>query len=672
MFMAYLFVLSGILGGLLVTYIYDEEMPLLERLCAGTCIGIVAGGLFAFFLASIFGLTWTVILISNIFLLLTSLLLCNELRREQIIYDIQVTLQSLRTTIFQPTKERVLPVLFFIIMALVMWNIFDRAMFERDGGIYTGVDHNLGDLPLHISIINRFVYGQNFPPEHPEYAGARLTYPFLSDFVTAILVQAGMGVGNALFLQNILFALSLIGLLYWWALKLTQDRIAALITPILILFSGGLGWLLIFQKGTTAFETGIFGFLMQLPRYYTMGDGYRWGNILTTILVTQRSILLGLPLFLIIWGLWWKVINQPTTEIDLLDSDQKRRISTAQIKEDSKPVPRIVTSTQAIAIRHMIAAGIIAGMMPLTHAHSFALLMAMGGCLALIFRRWREWTIFFSVALLISVPQLLWITNNSNMSASSFIGWHFGWDRGETDPFWFWLKNTGLFIPLLLFAIVRLWNESLITNRLILFLSPFMLCFIVPNLVRLAPWVWDNIKILIYWYIASAPLVALLLARLWKSNKQYQTLAIALLILATLAGGLDVLRVVTKGTEQEIFNRKGAEFAELVKAKTASRSLILHGPTYNHPIYLTGRRSLMGYDGHLWSHGMDYHARAADVKSIYTGSAEADLLLKRYGVEYVVVGPIEKAMMPVNEEFFNRYQKIGEAGEYRLYKITNS
>ena len=42
-------------------------------------------------------------------------------------------------------------------------------MFERsDGSIYTGVDHNLGDLPFHIAVINSFVHGGNFPPEHPE------------------------------------------------------------------------------------------------------------------------------------------------------------------------------------------------------------------------------------------------------------------------------------------------------------------------------------------------------------------------------------------------------------------------------------------------------------------------------------------------------------------------
>ena len=60
--------------------------------------------------------------------------------------------------------------------------------------------------------------------------------------------------------------------------------------------------------------------------------------------------------------------------------------------------------------RGMIAAGVAAGLLPLVHAHSFVVVMAMAGCLALIQRRWREWFTFFAVASAIAIPQLLWST----------------------------------------------------------------------------------------------------------------------------------------------------------------------------------------------------------------------------------------------------------------------
>ena len=48
-----------------------------------------------------------------------------------------------------------------------------------------------------------------------------------------------------------------------------------------------------------------------MTRDYTISrDGpLRWGNAITTLLVTQRSLLLGLPVALIVFTLLWKLIH---------------------------------------------------------------------------------------------------------------------------------------------------------------------------------------------------------------------------------------------------------------------------------------------------------------------------------------------------------------------------
>jgi len=46
----------------------------------------------------------------------------------------------------------------------------------------------------------------------------------------------------------------------------------------------------------------------------------------------------------------------------------------------------------------MIGAGVAAGLLPLVHAHSFVVVMAMGACLAVLQLRWRDWLTFFVVA----------------------------------------------------------------------------------------------------------------------------------------------------------------------------------------------------------------------------------------------------------------------------------
>jgi uncharacterized membrane protein len=67
---------------------------------------------------------------------------------------------------------------------------------------------------------------------------------------------------------------------------------------------------------------------------------------------------------------------------------------------------------------------------------------------------------------------------------------------------------------------------------------------------------------------------------------------------------------------------------------------------------------------------VDYSARESEVRRIYLGAPDAGQLLARYGVEYVVVSPLERAELQVNEQFFTHFEKVGETGGYRLYKIT--
>ena len=54
---------------------------------------------------------------------------------------------------------------------------------------------------------------------------------------------------------------------------------------------------------------------------------------------------------------------------------------------------------------------------------------------------------------------------------------------------------------------------------------------------------------------------------------------------------------------------------------------------------------------------------------MYLGGIDAEQLFHNYQIQYVVVGPLERLVMPVNEQFFSQYPKIGEVGEYKLYKI---
>jgi hypothetical protein len=165
-------------------------------------------------------------------------------------------------------------------------------------------------------------------------------------------------------------------------------------------------------------------------------------------------------------------------------------------------------------------------------------------------------------------------------------------------------------------------------------------------------------------------LVALLLAKLWQQGPIRRVAAVILFVVVTAAGALDVASIALRSVKYEIFNAQGMAFAELVKEKTPPRAVVVHAPVHNTPVFLTGRRSLMGYPGHIWTHGLQFVQREGEIKRIYLGSSDAPQLLKFYNVDYAVVGPLERLVTPVNDQFFSQFEKVGQVGEYSLYKIN--
>ena len=662
----------AIASGTLLTYTYDEDAPLASRLCSGACIGFGALGLTGFVLASILGLTILTLALTGVVLFTTFLLLIREERRAKVGDDFNRAWSAISRASSRPGRWAVIYFLFYATVVIVMWLVFARALLDKPDGISTGVLNNYGDLPFHISVITRFAFGQNFPPEDPTFAGVRFTYPFITDFISAMFLRAGASLRDSLFIENYIIGVALVGVLHRFGQQLLRNRTAALLTPVLVILNGGFGWAMLFSEVNQS-EGGVFQVLRHLSHSYTIlpevALGWRWGNAVTSLLVPQRGFLLGIPLAAIVFTQWWAAARDDETggKGEPEKKSPKKGSKSAKLEANLPvaPSPRLRVS------RRMLAAGAVAGLLPLIHAHSFIAVMMVGPFLALInLRRWREWFLFFLVASIIAIPQLLWSTHGTAVSTRAFLAWQFGWDRSDENFFWFWFKNTGLFIPLLITALLWKSEDYLVPRKLLFFYLPFTLCFIIPNIAKLAPWIWDNVKILFYWWLASAPIVALLLARLWEGKTWHRWLAGSLFIVLTLAGALDVFALMTRQGEYQEFDREGINFAEMIKQQTPPRATILHAPVHNTPVFLTGRRSLMGYPGHIWTHGLDYGPRETEIKRIYAGAPDAESLLAKYGVDYVVIDPQEHSLMTVNAAFFSRYPEVGNTGEYHLYKIT--
>ena len=701
--MLFVLLFFTILSGTVLTFLFETDAPFWVRVCFGVPLSQVFLGVFGFIAAANLGMTQTSVWLAAAIVCLPLLLFLQAKIRTKFFNSLRENQASVTGFLSNATTGRFLTAITNAALFILLWFFFERAMIEKNGAIFTGGSQNYGDLPFHLGAITSFLDGQNFLPENPSFAGAKFTYPFIADFVTAQFVTLGSSIKDAFFWHNYLLAVALTGILYHFAFKLTGNRTAARLTPFIFLLSGGFGFVMFFKDASTGGK-GVFELLQNLPDDYTIRakGGWRWGNTLVTLFLTQRSLLLGMPVALIVLTKFWEVFNNSKFQIPNSDNYESSNLSqNSEILES--PNNGILKSPnngilgfwnpKIMDLWNLGIIGIFAGSLLLVHAHSFAVLMFVGGCLAVInWRNWRIWVVFFTGAALIAVPEFFWITSGSATRAKEFIDWHFGWDKGDENIAWFWLKNTGFFIPLLLAAVyflafpvgaknsvtkdgAELENSGSATrlerSRLLLFYLPFAVCFIVPNIIKLAPWEWDNIKVLVYWHVASVPLAALVLADMWKRETVWKFIGGALFGSLIFAGFLDVWRTASGAVSYEVFSADAVKIAAEIKQKTLPKALFLNAPTFNTAVVLSGRRSLMRYTGHLFSHGIDYADRESDLREIYRGSPMADYLLKKYEIEYVLISPEEFSTLEnkVNESFFSKFPVVAESGQYRVYKV---
>jgi len=678
MFLSFALILLITAGGLSLTYLFAEDEPLLWRLCAGNVVGTAVFGLICFLLACFFGFNGVTVSLSFLISLSPLVLFNREANRIKLLANWRKAKGKLEGA----NSKKIFRFAYYVFFFGLFWLFFERAMVETPNGIFTGGSQNLGDLPFHLGAIFSFTDGQNFPPENPSYAFAKFSYPFMADLVTASFVALGGRVREAMLVQNVFLAFSLLVILERFTFKLTGSRLAGKIAPVLLFFSGGLGFLWFF-KDFWQQSQGFFDFIWNLPRDYTTGDKFRWGNSLITLFVTQRSLLLGMPLTIIVLQKLWEIFSR----------DERRGTrDELNYKTDPRPLPLVP--------RPCFLLGLLAGTLPLIHVHSLVVLFVVSAFLFFLRSgRWREWIAFGAGVSVLAVPELIWAMTGSATRLTEFIAWNFGWDLRGENFLWFWLKNLGIFIPILIFGIYLIFNAKtqrrkdaneehqaqiqtnkrqskndtyhlpLTTYHLLYFYLPFLLCFFVANLVKLAPWEWDNIKVLIYWFVGSLPFAAFCLAWLWNKDKAFKIIAVGCLVVLTFSGALDIWRVASKQINYKVFDKDAVAVSEQIKQKTAPNALFLNAPTYNSAVVLSGRRSLMRYSGHLSSYGIDYNERETEVKKIYSGDPAAESILKKYGIEYVLISPEEKSKLTVNEEFFRRYPVAAEAGQYRVYQI---
>ncbi|MEJ7712094.1 MAG: hypothetical protein WKF84_20100 [Pyrinomonadaceae bacterium] len=200
-----------------------------------------------------------------------------------------------------------------------------------------------------------------------------MAYPFLIDFMTAMLMVAGgLTMSAAMLLQNMLFSLAMVGILYRWAMKLTRDRLATVLTVVLILLNGGVGWVMLVSEFQSAGNEGWRALLMNLPHNYTVLWGRRLGGYLTLRQFTDHTVFAAAQLSARTADLHHR--------LDYLVAAFPRRCRSTRAQHPARDQSTHEPRSNRRHLASMTAAGAIAGLLPLAHAHSFLVLMGMGSC----------------------------------------------------------------------------------------------------------------------------------------------------------------------------------------------------------------------------------------------------------------------------------------------------
>ncbi len=437
-------------------------------------------------------------------------------------------------------------------------------MVSEPNGWFSSCYNCWGDWSAHLTYTSSFAFSQNWPPQLPVFLNHKFTYPFFIDLLSAGLVRLGFSLPDALILPGFILSLVLTFLIYLFARATTNSRLAAIFSVVLFFGSAG------FKSDT------------------------RWLNFITSQLIPQRGILLGLSLSIIVYLFLWK----------------------------KKP----------------LAAGIVAGLLPLIHAHSYLVTLFIG-----FFYGWK----FLVPALFLGLPQ---------------IGYFYGWGVGKNflavDTYW--LKRLGEFWPAFLLVALG-WLTS--PKKLKKFAAPFWLLFLAALFFRFQPYNWDNSKFFIHWYLIAAIAAGAFFRR-------YRLIGLILLFLSIYPGIKDIDNLLRYDLRKyQFFNNEQLTLAEDIKNITPPRAVFLTAFNHNHWLpALTGRPIVMGYPGWLWTYGIDYLPRQKDVESMYQGNQN---LLAQYGINYVVIGPDEQTTFSkINTVYFSvNFPLVLDRDGYKVFKL---
>lgn len=621
-----LVLLDLIFVGFFLTYLVRSKFLLEERIIFGTLISLIIFGYAMLFLSYLFKA-----LSINLIIFLLSFNLINLLNIFKYFHQAKLDFKNFLER-FKHFSWKIFLAILLIFIFLFSF-LISQLITQRDGGYFVKPMHAFGDISGHLGLVSAFAYGENIPPQNPILAGEKISYPFLVDFITSIFVNPlNLKPHQAVQLTGIVMMIIFISSIAYICFYLTKNKFVSCLVLLLFLFNGGLGFIYFFED-LKKIGFNLSGFL-EISRDYTAlkEEGIWWINIVISMLMPQRGILLGLPTSLLIIRIFWDL-------------------------------------AEGYIFRNYIFGLLLINALPIIHAHSllaiFPFLIWL--TLKILLRNSKEYKQIFLAGLIALIITLLLSKTFLKQSDNIFqmMRIQFGWVANGKDIPLFYLKNFGFYllsIPIGLF--IYLQQRS----KLATFIVIGQLLFFIPSLVVFQAWDYDNTKLLIYWLFIVSVSLSIFTYELIVNKKLI--LSIILIIGLTLSGILDVTRLFySPKTSYQIYAGKDFKLAEFIKNNTAKDAIFLSVDKFDNPaVTLAGRKIILGFRGWIWTHGLDFTQREQDVRFMLSGQAD-EQLFKKYHISYVILFN-EQSDFIINQNYFDHeFQKIYDVDGFLVYKL---
>lgn len=681
------------IAGIILTQYLLRNKDFVTRLLCGSVLGSVMLQWLPALFAFIFGFSFTAHMLAGILCVITIALLI----------AFRIPHASVPLLFSQEWKSLMKKHLPFIVLCAVTFLIFcimlsSHTLLLKDDGFHTG-QCTFGDMNMHLGFITSIAKQQTFPPFYSISPGSKLCYPFLCDSISSSIYLLGASLRYAYMLPMYFAVMQVFLGFYCIAYSWLKRAGKACLAWFFFFYNGGLGFVyfLDWSNNRTYHFKNIFTEYYQTPTNL-ISNNIRWVNIMVDMLLPQRATLFGYAvLFTCIWLLFRAVFLK---EKDLFPFVAVLTGTLPMIHTHSFLAMALISAAwllmslwQAVYRKSklkypgklvfpgflilMISFQIINrklsdGSVFLTVCIvSLSLLFLIGLYCLMQYIRLNglkniatTWGVYLVIILFLALPQLFAFTF-AQASGSGFNTGHFNWGNLGDNYLWFYIKNWGIILILLVPAILYSSRK----NFRIIFAG--LLIWFVVELVAFSPNTYDNNKLLYVAYIffccISADYGYELYQRI-KTINGMRLLSFVFLFLSCISAILSLMREVV--SDYRIYSNDQIDVAMYIEENTPARATFLTSERHlNEAAVLTGRNIVSGAWIYLGPHGIYDDARAQDVRAMFESPGISLELFQKYSVDYVIISSYERNDYQIDETLFDTlFPCVYEKGDIKVYQ----